>query len=540
MSAGSRTLRRHAAWPRFMVAFAAVALLLAACGGGDEATDDATTDDQAADEPADEATDDEESGNDGATVDDREQSTTLRVAHPQEPPDWDYVQGTATAIRALVVHNVVEPLIEKMEDGTFEPLLAESFEVSDDGLEYVFNLREAVFHDGSEMTSADVVASLEYNRSSPHGQVSVPFDAVDTIEASDESTVVVTLSQPSQRFLEGMSAVSGLVIPEGHDADLSQGPIGTGPYTFDDWRPGVEVSLSIFDDYWGELPFFEVIDYRFIADETASLNALLAGDIDMVGSILGEGIDRFASIDDQDGFAGATTAGTEITYLSLNAEDPLFDDERIRQAIAHAIDRQPILDGAFAGLAEPTCVFANPPNVPWNSDYCPYPYDPDRSRELLAEAGAEDLEFEFKFLTIAEFPPIMEVVTAQLADVGITVNTEGRELATYLDEVLGETPDYQFTSLSGPAQIDAWTCPGRFTRDCVEEFDELLRQADASTSVDEWADLRREAIELHADRAYLIPVGNKDEVSLLRDDLLGLKPYRSASELDFRAMRWAD
>lgn len=530
MSAGPRALRCRGKRPRFMVALAALALLLAACGGDDATDDDGGTDDQAS----------EDADGDDGNRDGREQSATLRVAHPQEPPDWDYVQGTATAIRALVVHNVVEPLIEKMEDGSFEPLLAESFEVSDDGLEYVFNLREVTFHDGSEMTSADVVASLEYNRSSPHGQVAVPFEAVDTIEATDESTVTVTLSQPSQRFLEGMSAVSGLVIPEGHDADLSQGPIGTGPFTFDDWRPGVEVNLSRFDDYWGELPFFEAVEYRFISDETASLNALLAGDIDLVGSILGEGIDRFAAIDETEGFTGATTAGTEITYLSLNAEDPLFDDERIRQAIAHSIDRQPILDGAFAGLATPTCVFANPPNVPWNSDYCPYPYDPDRSRELLAEAGAEDLEFEFKFLTIAEFPPIMEVVTAQLSDVGITVNTEGRELATYLDEVLGETPDYQFTSLSGPAQIDAWTCPGRFTRDCVPEFDELLREADASTSVDEWAELRREAIELHADRAYLIPVGNKDEVSVLRDDLVGLKSYRSASELDFRAMRWAD
>lgn len=475
----------------------------------------------------------------GSTVSGRPQGTTLRVAHPQEPPNWDSIQGAATAIRALLVHNVVEPLIEKMEDGSFEPLLAESFEISADGLVYVFRLREATFHDGSAMTSEDVVASLELNRNSPNGGMSVPFAAVDTIVATDARTVTVTLSQSSQRFLDGMAGNAGLIIPRGHEADLAQSPIGTGPYRFESWRPGVDVTLQRFDDYWGDLPFFETIDYRFIADETASLNALLAGDIDIVGSILGEGIDRFAAIDATAGFVGATTAGFELTYLSMNADDPLFEDARIRQAIAHAIDRQPILDGAFAGLAQATCVFANPPNVPWNSDYCPYPYDPDRSRQLLAEAGVPNLTLEFQFLTIAEFPPIMEVVTAQLQAVGINVQTTGLELATYIEDILGtDSPRYQFTSLSGPQEIDAWVCPGWFTRDCVPEFDALLLQADAAVDLTEWADLRRRAIELHADRAFLIPVGNKDEVSVLRDDLLGLKSYRNASELDFRAMRW--
>lgn len=492
----------------------ALALVLSACGGDNG----------------------EDSVQDG-----RPQSTTLRVAHPQEPPNWDYVQGSATAIRALLVHNVVEPLIEKMEDGSFEPLLAESFEVSDDGLVYVFRLREALFHDGTAMTSADVVASLELNRGSPNGAMSVPFAAVESIVATDERTVTVTLNQSAQGFLGGMAGNSGLIIPAGHEADLAQSPIGTGPYKFDSWRPGVDVTLMRFEDYWGELPFFEVIDYRFIADETASLNALLAGDIDIVGSILGEGIDRFAAINATEGFVGATTAGFEITYLSMNAEESIFDDERIRQAIAHAIDRQPILDGAFAGLAQATCVFANPPNVPWNSDYCPYPFDPERSRQLLAEAGVPDLAIEFTFLTIAEFPPIMEVVTAQLEAVGITVEVKGLELATYIEDVLGaEIPRYEFTSLSGPGTIDAWVCPGRFTRDCVPEFDALLLEADGAVDLTEWADLRTRAIELHADRAYLIPVGNKDEVSVLRDDLLGLKSYRNASELDFRAMRWAN
>lgn len=509
--------RRHVG----MAALVSLTLILGGCSSGaDEVTDEgsATTDGTSA--PA-------------------EDGRSLVVAHPQEPPDWNHVQGTATAIRVLTFHNIVEPLVERMGDGSFEPLLAESYEVTDDGLTYTFHIREATFHDGSDLDAADVVYSLEYNRESPNGQVSVPFEAVESIEATDEATVVVTLSQPSQRFLVGMSRDSGMVIPEDSGDAMAQGPIGTGPYVFGDWRPGVDVTLDRYEDYWGDLPFFDDVTWRFISDETASINALLAGDVDMIASILGEGIDRYASVDETDGFRGVTTAGSEITYLSLNATDPAFEDERIRQAIAHAIDRQPILDGAFAGLASPNCVFVNPPSEPWNSDHCPYPYDPSRSRALLAEAGAEGMQIDFKHLTIAEFPPIMEVVTAQLSEVGFNVVTEGRELATYLDEVLGEANDYQFTSLSGPSQIDAWVCPGRFTLDCLPEFDDLLLQADAAVDVDEWASLRRQAVEMHADRAFLIPIGNKEEVTLIRDDLAGVKSYRSASEMDLRHLSWS-
>lgn len=505
----------------------AVALLVAACGG------EATTD-EASETPADDTADEAATGD----VDDDARSTTLRVSYPQEPPNWDYTENTATANRALLVHNVVEPLLERQEDGTYAPLLAD-VTVSDDGLTYVLELVEATFHDGTALTAADVVYSLEYNRASPHAVVSVPFDSVAAIEPDGERTVTVTLEQPSQRFLEGLSGVSGLIIAEGTSGDLATQPVGTGPFTFDEWRPDVSVGLSRFEDYWAELPAFESIDYRFIGDENAALNALRAGDIDLVGAIVGDGVEQFESIDETDGLVGLTSPSTNIHYLTLNAEDPVFDDPRVRQAIAHAIDREPILLGGFGGRGEANCVFVNPPNVPWNSDYCPYPHDPDRARELLADAGSEDLELTLKFPQVADFPPIAEIEIAQLAAVGISVQSQGRDLPTFLDEVLADF-DYQLATISGAPQIDAWVGEGRMTRDELPEFDALLAAADAATDLGEWAELRREAVELHADRAYLIPLGNKDDIFAARDDLAGIKPFRAAQEVDFRRLRWAD
>ncbi|WP_162606245.1 ABC transporter substrate-binding protein [Jiangella asiatica] len=467
-----------------------------------------------------------------------EQSTSLRVAFPQEPPDWNYLQNAATAIKALVVHNVVEPLLEKTEDGSFEPLLAESYEVSPDGLQYTFTIREATFHDGSELTADDVVYSLTTSQASPQGEISGPFAAVSAIDKTAENVVTVSLDRPSQNFLQGMSGIAGLIIPEGSAEGLAQQPLGTGPYSFEEWRNGVSVSLARFDDYWTDLPFFEDVTWQFFADETASLNALLAGDVDLVSNLIGEGLERFDSINETDGFTGVTTAGSEFIYLVLHATDPAFQDERVRQAIAHAVDRQPIIDGASGGLGQPSCVFVNPPNVAWNSDYCPYPYDPDRAESLLAEAGVPDLAIDFTYITSGFFPATMEVVRSQLTEVGISVEPVGLDLTTYLEQILGESPDYQMTVLSGPQQADSWQCPGWFAGDCSEEFGQLLAAADQAIDTAEWADLRRQAVEHFADRAFVIPIANQDEVSAMRDDLVGMKPYRSASELDLRPLAW--
>lgn len=467
------------------------------------------------------------------------QPASLRVAFPQEPADWDYVKSSATAIKALVMHNVVEPLVEKKQDGTFQPLLAEKYDVSKDGLVYTYTIRKATFHDGSDLSADDVVYSLQHNKTSPNADVSAPFQAVKSIDKVDDRTVRVTLTRPSQQFAQGMSGISGVVIPDGSAAKLSKAPVGTGPYLFGKWRNGIDVTLDRYAGYWGTKPYFEKVTWRFIGDETASLNELLAGGVDLVSNIIGAGLERLDSVDKKEGFAKATTAGSEMMYLSLNAKDKAFADPRVRQAIAHAIDRKAIIDGAVAGLAKPNCVFANPPTEPWNSGHCPYEFDPERAKVLLAEAEALDLRVQFKYLKSGYFEPAKDVIASQLGAVGIKVDLAPRDLATYLDEVLGASAAYQFTNLSGPQQIDSWKCPGWFTGGCVKEVDELLASADKALDREDWADKRRKAVEMHADRAYLIPIANMDEVSALREDVVGFKSYRSASELDLRPLRWA-
>ena len=507
-----RTYKRNRPALGLLMAFA---LLTPACGSDD--------DDSGADAPVGEQTDDSTAANE-----------ELTVAVSQEPPNWDYTKSGATAIKTPLLYNVVETLVEKQSDGSVAPMVAESWEVSGDGTVYTFTIREAKFHDGSDLDSTDVVESLEFNRAGD-GDIATPFDAVNSIEATDDRTVVVTLAQPSQAFLNGMATISSAIVAQGTTDQVAQGPVGTGPFTFEEWKPDVSVEMNRFSNYWGDAPYFSNVTWRFITDETASLNALLAGDIDVVAAILGEGIDRVSEINAEDGLEIVTIGGFEISYLSLNAQAPIFQDPLVVQAVNHAIDRQPIVDAAFAGLGELTCTFVNPPNEPWSSDYCPYDYDPAKSQALLKEAGVPDLVLPFKYLTIAEFPPIQEVVTAQLTEAGFNVELEGRELTTYLDEVLGESADYTFTSLSGPSTIDAWKCPGFFTLYCDPEFDQLL--IDAATDSAVTTEKRLQAVEMHADAGFLIPIVTKVQVAATRSDLKGIKLFTAGSEFDLGYLR---
>jgi peptide/nickel transport system substrate-binding protein len=363
-----------------------MALLAAACGGGDTGSDDATT---------------TTAGDTGA--DDR--PAELVTTHPQEPPNWNYWQTGATALTAPTYLNVIQPLIERQADGSVEPLLAESWDVSDDSLEYTFHLREGVvFHDGTELDSADVVYSLLKNAESPNGNMANALAVVDAVEAVDDRTVLVRLSQPSAGFLQAVGMNSGIIVPDGfhENSDPESEMIGTGPYVFGEYRPDVDLTLERFADYWDELPFFEKVTWRFIPDETAALNALEAGDVDMVGAILGEGVDRIDSLESQDEFQVLLPAPNEQAYFYFNSEVEVFQDERVRQAIAHGIDREAHLIAAVSGFGETNCVHAVPYSEPYRTDYCPYDYDPERARELLADAGyTDDLEIEYKYLTIA-------------------------------------------------------------------------------------------------------------------------------------------
>jgi peptide/nickel transport system substrate-binding protein len=475
-----------------------------------------------------------------------EQSTTLRATLPQEPASWNYWDQGANALRFPTFYNVQETVVEVLPDGTIAPMLAEEWTISEDGLTYTFTIREAQFHDGSDLDSADVVYSMRTNAESPLSKLSAPHVNVASVEALDERTVEIVLKQPSYTFLRELGNSAGYVVPENflEENDANSVMIGTGPYVFSDYQPDTSLTFNRFEDYWGEKPFFEVIDWRFVDDETAALNGLQAGEYDFVTAVLAEGIERVATFSEDPEFTVLFESSGEVSYMWLNVNVEAFQDIRVRQAIAHSINRDEAIE-VYDRYAQPTCLMVVPYAEAYNSDYCPYEYDPERAMALLAEAGYEDLEIDYPFTTVASHPFTMEVLTQQLGAVGITVNSRGQDLTTWLDQTWTQG-DYEMSEIRDSANIMQYGCEGgreplgKSSQLCIPEFEDQLAVADSYVDEEEYLAAMSELVNTFADLAWVTVIAAPEVPMVMRADLEGIQEVRINNGIDLGAARWAD
>ena len=516
------------------IAFALVAALaVAACGGSDDASesaDDSATEETTAPETS--------SG---------ETKTTLTIVSPQEPASWNYYEVAANALRVPTFKNVQETVVELNTDGTITPMLAESWEVSADGLVYTFKIRQGVkFHDGSDLDSADVKYSMEINAKSPNSKLSAPHVNVASVEAPDANTVVITLKQVSSTFLKELGMSAGYVVPENFltDNDPNTTMIGTGPWSFGEYLPDTSLTLNRFADYWGEAPFFDTLVWLFIDDETASLNGLLAGEYDLNVAVLAEGIERVDSFETDPNFTVTLQGSTENSYMWLNVNDKRFQDIRVRQAIAHAINREEAI-AVYNGDARPTCLMVMPDSEPYNSDYCPYPFDPEKSKALLKEAGYEGLEIDYPFVTVASHPFTMEVLTQQLAAAGITVKSRGEDLTTWLDKTWTKG-NYEMSEIRDSASILQFGCKGgreplgKSSSLCIPEFEDKLAKADAFLNYDDHLAAMSDLAKTFADLAWVNAIAAVQVPMISRADLTGVPAVRINDGVDLRKARWGN
>lgn len=528
---------RHGRIRRVQLLAVGLALLVAACGGSV---------DSAAPEPAPGAPPTEAAPD--AQPDPR--GTTLTYSYPQEPPNWNYWETGLSAVTAPLLINVWETLVRLEADGTPVPLLAESWDISADGKTVTFAIRRGVkFHDGSDLSAADVVYSLQTNSQSAVSNTSGAFSTVESIEATDDFTVKVSLTAPSQRFMTRMAWRSGIIVPENffEDNDAAVDVVGTGPYRFGEYRRDEDLTLSRFADYWGEQPYFETVVQRFIPDETAAINALLAGELDMVASVIGEGIDRVASIGAQDGFTFQLIPGNEVSYWALNTNVEAFQDIRVRQAIQHAHDRQSHVDAATAGTALVSCSMAVPAGMAWDTDDCIYPYDPAKARELLEAAGATDLVLDFPFANVAWHTIMAQLFQAEMAEVGITIDLRTQDLATWLDQT-NTQGQYEVFQITAGATLDAYRCGsnrepfGKATAAfCDEEMDAKIDAVDSIRDYSDYVAAQRELHDYVAQQGWIFATKKPQTPVLLRSDLTGSNNHRLPEiHIDVSRMRWAD
>lgn len=459
--------------------------------------------------------------------------SVLRVTQPDEPPSLDSTSANAAAIPGALLYNTVETLVQIDDDGNIQPLLAESWDISADGLTYTFKLRSGVvFHDGSALTSEDVAWNLNYAREKEGHVQKWAYTAVDSVEATDASTVVVKLSKPNSTFLTNLAKRPGMITAERFIADMAGKPIGTGPFKFVEWNRGENIIMEKFADYWGTPAKLDGIEWTYIPDANAEMNALLAGDIDAVQALNAK--NRVREVEN-DRFVVEPGAITSVHILSINNAAEPYTNPRLRQALAHAIDGQAIIDGMNGGFGTETRTFASPLDPYFDPTYDPYPYDPEKSRAILKELGMENMEIEIQ--AIIDNPGIRqaEIVMGQLFAAGFSPKLAGFDLGTGLQSMIQKRSYGVATIGLISERLLRMTCEAYwFQQYCSEEFDAHINRALTSTDPAEITQAYKDAIHRLADDAAIVPFYTDVRVGVHRDYVKGWRPIHPDTVLDLR------
>lgn len=394
-----------------------------------------------------------------ATADD-----SLRLGMVLEPPHLDPTAGAAAAIDEIVYANVFEGLTRIDRDGVVQPALAKSWDVSDDGLVYTFALQEGIaFHDGSAFDADDVVFSI--NRAIADDSVNAQkglFEPIESLTARGSHEVIITLKRPTGHLAFNLGWGDAVIVaPESADGNKSM-PIGTGPFKFSRWVQGDRIELVRHDDYWGDNATLEQAVFQIIPDPSAAVAAMLAGDLDAFPNFPApESLLQFEA-DPRFTVKIGTTEGE--TILAINNGRPPLDDVKVRQAIAHAIDRQSIIDGAMFGYGTPIGSHFAPHHAAYVDLTDRYAYDPETAKALLADAGHAD----GLALTLKLPPPSYarrggEIIAAQLAAIGIETEIIPVEWAQWLDQVFkGKDYDLTIVSHTEPMDIEIYSRGGDY------------------------------------------------------------------------------
>ena len=436
-----------------------------------------------------------------------------------------------------------EAPIRISDEGDFEPWLAESWEESEDGLSITLHLRQGVmFHNGRELTADDVVWAVEYAMDEELGHhLSDRFQTATGAEKIDDYTVQINYEQPTPK-LDGISKL--YIFPQEAAETIETVPVGTGPFKFENWIPGDQVIGVKFEDYWQEgLPYLDQVVIKPIPDEQSRMVNLLAGSID---ALLGVPLADKELLSRTPGITVFTSPpGFEFYAFLVNVTQPPFDDVRVRQAMNYAIDREKIRQTAFHG--EANMIVEPYPETSWA--YAPdlaeyYTYDPEKARELLAEAGYPD-GFETQMLIRGASGPYLDmaqVFQQDLADVGIVAELVPTELPQYWPQLMGS----EFTVVShgtGDTTVDpsglfegAACCrPFRnffgITEDDTwfPEYQSVVEQAGQEQDQETRRELYHQALEIMLEQGWTIPVAWRQDVFAVKENVQNFRTDMSGA-----------
>jgi peptide/nickel transport system substrate-binding protein len=412
---------------------------------------------------------------------------TLTIALAAEPSGLDPTTNPSAAIKRVVHHNLLESLLKVDRTGGVVPALAKSYQVSKDGKEYSFTLYPGIkFHDGKPCTAEDVKYSFERlldpKTAAPYRMY---YESIESIQVVDPLTVRFKMKKVDSNFLFNVARGDAVIVPRQGIDRLKSAPIGTGPFKLAEWKRGDSVTMVRNPDYYRKgIPYLDRVVFKFIPDPSAQLAALRAGDVDVIAYDLAP--ENAPALEKDPRFKVLRGNTTTDVIMAMNHSRKPFNDRRVRQAITLAVDRQAVIQGAVAGYGTPIGSHMDPTN-PYYVDLSGlYPYNPEKARQLLAEAG-----YPHGFEAVLKLPAPYayarrsgEIIADQLSRVGIKLNLEVIQMGQWVDRVF-KNADYDLTIIghAEPLDIEIYGRPNYYFRYDNPKFREIMKKAEGEMEV---------------------------------------------------------
>jgi peptide/nickel transport system substrate-binding protein len=488
-------------WKRTLASVGLAALLLgsAACGGsGDDGNGDA------------------EAGavSDVAEAGDPVDGGEITVGMEAETNSWLPSEGTFNQPGVNVAYALYDPLMHRTEEGAVEPYLAESMEPNADLTEWTLKLRPGVtFHDGTPLDAEALKSNFDDYLTQPASRVAASLSDVTSLDVVDELTVVYRLAATNAAFPDNLVAAAGWPFSPTAAAaaglDAGANPVGTGPFRFVSWQRDSNLVVEKNEDYWQEgLPHLDKITFRPIPDEDTRLASLQSGDIDVMQSLRQATVIRARDLDGVDNYEhlGSNSGGS-----TMNVSKPPFDDVRVRQALAHAMDQEALIEVLGGAGVTPIQTQFFSPDSPYYSEELEksYPqYDLEKAQELYddyvndpersdGKAAGEPISFTFTCPPDPSLNELSQLYQAFFGALGAQVELEQKEQAAWIQDMLARNYDMGCTRVGndrdpyivfdqafteGPLNMTAFQSP---------EIDEQLEVLRTTTDVEE----RKAAVE---------------------------------------------
>ncbi|WP_202080733.1 ABC transporter substrate-binding protein [Caldalkalibacillus salinus] len=511
----------------------------------------------------------DESDNDEGNNEETSGDKTLIFARGGDSVSLDPAT-TTDGETSRVTRQIFESLLE-FEADSFEvkPGLATDYEILDDGQRYRLELREDVqFHDGTDFNADAVIFNFERwsDPEHPHHYADEGFTYVfygnqfggfkgdedhiiESIEKIDEYTIEFVLKRPSAPFLQNLAmSAFGIASPqsfEEHGADVIENPVGTGPFVFKSWKRNDTITLEKNENYWQEgYPLLDTVIFQVIPDNSARFTALMAGDIDLMDGL---NPDDVTTVEADGNLELYKRAPNNVGYLGFNTQKAPFDNEQVRVAMNHAVNKEALISALYRDLGVTAKNPLPPGYLGYNDTISEYEYDPEKAKALLAEAGYED-GFEFELWTMPVARPYMpdpqkaaEALQADFAEVGLTAKVISKEWATYLDETQQGLQDVYMLGWSGTNGDPDYFVNNLLSADAIpggnrsfydnEEVTALFNDAVEETDVDARDAMYQQALEIVHQEAPWIPLVHNTPVLAGSDRVINYIPHPSTSEV---------